>query len=293
MAWKYLGTLKRPLTRDIAEEFATMPCSKNDRVLRPSRLAMLSRKLETGDFFAPKWAVAYLNGKKHRVNGQHSSTALTQCNGHFPSGMDVLIDEFHCDSEDDLADLFEQFDNPASSRTSAEVVSGRIRLRDWASCYQEIHVRTAVSAAMLVRGLSNSIGNMRLNNPRFQDYTKAFAEILDADREWVEWYATAKKTTSMKMRCIAAAMYSTFRADRDDCENFWLEVADGTNPDPANPSRVLQQFLLRVEPKVSPERRQFGERGLYSKCIHGWNAWRRGERTNLKYSEASPIPQAI
>jgi hypothetical protein len=36
-----------------------------------------------------------------------------------------------------------------------------------------------------------------------------------------------------------------------------------------------------------------GRREMMAKCIHAWNAWRRDERTALKYFKDAPIPKAF
>lgn len=127
---KYLGTSTQPLTEVIAAEFATMPSHRGERPLRRSHVAWLEQKIKSGLFHAPRWAKATLGDKTYRVNGQHSSTALAQANGKFPSGLMVVIDQFACDTDSDIADLFAQFDPKQGARTEQEIIMATARQHD-------------------------------------------------------------------------------------------------------------------------------------------------------------------
>ena len=109
------GTTTVPLTRELAEEFATMPPWKGERPVRDERVQMLVGKIERGLFYSPTWAVARFDKHTTRMNGQHSSLALLECR-RFPAGLEATILEFAVDCEADLAELFDQFDNPQSAR---------------------------------------------------------------------------------------------------------------------------------------------------------------------------------
>ena len=94
-----------PLTRSLAEDFATSPGWDGERALSPHRLRYLRREYDAGRFHAPRWCKAYMSGRVYRGNGQHSSRMLAELNGTFPAGMMVTIKEVLCVTPDDLVAL--------------------------------------------------------------------------------------------------------------------------------------------------------------------------------------------
>jgi hypothetical protein len=95
--------------------------SPTERVFDPSRAKMIREKTEAGQLIAFNWAVAKIGDKEYRVNGQHSSTVLSELNGEFPQGLKVHMDTYEVDSNDGLALLFRQFDSRKSGHTPTDV----------------------------------------------------------------------------------------------------------------------------------------------------------------------------
>ena len=127
---KLLSTKIVDLTPELAEDFATMPEWGGERPLRAKRLEFLRSRLDDGLFHTPRWACAWLNGRKFRMNGQHSSNMLLAAGPAFPRFMQAIIDEYQCDNELDLCTLFSQFDSPESTRNTADVIGAHAGIHE-------------------------------------------------------------------------------------------------------------------------------------------------------------------
>ena len=119
--WKWLKTEVVPLTIELAECIAALPHFEGDRpwdtAQGRNRMNWLSRLVDEGKFYPPKWATVMFGGKLWRMNGGTSSHMLLQRNGTFPSHLMAVIDRFECYTLEGVADLFDQFDHRKSLRT--------------------------------------------------------------------------------------------------------------------------------------------------------------------------------
>jgi hypothetical protein len=119
--FKLVNSDTKPLTPELAERFKAMSPSPTERAFDPGRAKMLREKAEAGQLITFNWATAKFGDKEYRMNGQHSSSVLTELNGHFPQGLKVHVDTYEVDDTDGLALLFRQFDNRKSGRTPTDV----------------------------------------------------------------------------------------------------------------------------------------------------------------------------
>ena len=80
-----------PLTRELAQEFSSMRSLPGERPLKRSRVRFLRQELVDGMFHSPTWAEVRVGGVVHRMNGNHSSTMLSEAaNGIFPHKLPVF-----------------------------------------------------------------------------------------------------------------------------------------------------------------------------------------------------------
>jgi hypothetical protein len=98
---------------------------------------------------------------------------------------------------------------------------------------------------------------------------------------------------------VVAAMIVTFKKCSADAEVFWEEVRDGENLKGSSPSLKLRNYLLSTTisfgrgvnaPSLNAA---VSFREMYSKCIIVWNAYRRGDSTQLKFYADKEIPKAV
>jgi hypothetical protein len=299
MAVKLIGTKIIPLTPDIALEFATMPTFKGERALRPGLIKHLESRISEGLFHSPKWAFAWMRGVKYRMNGQHSSNVLCNANGDFPKDLDVIVDEFVCDTEEDLAVLFEQFDNKRSSRTEADIFGahGRVALGDLEIANSEI------------RDVVNGIA-YHLHLRAIESAAQGFHERVDVDRmsliakyrEFFEWRksigTTKARAKNMARKALGAAVFATWTHNKEAATDFWSQLMSESNPDVDHPTRVLGRF---IRDEVIGHRRGGGgnknsrevwdDRSVYCKCLNAYIAYREGRPTGLRYFASAPLPK--
>ena len=275
MAIKYHGIEMKDLTKEIVEDFATMPHLRNEREKRAARIATLRQKLDDGLFFPPRWATVVFDGNMYRVNGQHSSLMLADTNGHFPKNLKVIIDRFSCETEAECALLFEQFDDRRSSRTGSEVVTAHGRV------HERLDSCSATTMRYIVSGLGYALSNLNeTGRPTVNDNAKLIHNHQDFAL-WADQYARYK--TLQKAGTIAA-MYATWLRNPSASDEFWSAVRDETASTPEHPTRVLAKFFAESATDGSVSgRKKWDAKAFYVKSIHAWNAWRDGVSTQLKY----------
>lgn len=284
--YKQTGLRIEPLTRELCTQFARMPAHRGERPLSKRRVSLLDSKIANGQFHSPEWAVAYLNGKAYRVNGQHSSTALAEANGHFPNGLEVTIKEFTCESEDDLADLFMQFDNKSSSRSDIEA------LMVGAAMHPELEGISKTSLMHATNGIARAVtrfdSKVRIDDRR---------GLIPGNTDFIQWVRSYTGRNDLRRVGVIAAMYDTYRKDRQKCDEFWRLVSKESHADPNHPTRRLARLLKEVEyAKKSGRggsRSAVGNETMYAKCVHAWNAFRRGRSTDMKVFSNAGLPTPI
>lgn len=280
---RQLGTKVVPLTRQLARDFVGMQASHVERPLRQKRLDFLRRELEAGNFHAPKWAVAHVGSPfpvAVRVNGQHSSMVLAEANGHFPEGLSVVIDEFACDNNGDVAELFTRFDAPESMRSTREQFGALARgtglLMQGLS---EKNHEFITSAVLVAKGDFKAVR-------KFTPHERA--AVLNAERDFIAFaapFATGRTTKPTKRLSVLAAVYLTWLRAPKDAQTFWSDVLSEADPDPNSPSRALARMLRK-----STERTASADE--CARCIHAWNAFREGRKLLKLISKNGEIPAA-
>lgn len=107
------------------KEMEALEAVPGERPLRHKRLDFIENLLCDGEFNRCEWARCRCKeDKKHyRVNGQHTTHQLRavldgDIEAEFPAGVPVMMSRWECDTLVDLADVFNQFDNHISTRSS-------------------------------------------------------------------------------------------------------------------------------------------------------------------------------
>lgn len=253
------GSKLVPLTRELAEKIATMPRWSGERDLRPKRVTELLEKIEAGLFHSPEWATARMGAEEYRMNGQHSSLALTQSNGSFPAGMMVTIKEFEVDNQTDLGLLFAQFDT--GGRSSKDITSaGTIDLND-------IHAQLR---SKIVSGMFHAIND-------FRNWADSSAEVrvkaIHSDHEFARWAASNLSPKHVCRVPVFAASFLMWRANREACKEFWRLVVSEEHPQVNNPTRTAARELRESRNSKGGITQV---RECAARCIQLWNAWRDG-----------------
>lgn len=282
--FKQIRTETKPLTPEYVAWFRKLPALPGDRdqesTQGKARIAWLADLCRRGQFHSPEWAIAMCNGTAYRVNGGHSSNMLSSANGHFPHNLPVFVRWFHCNTFQDVLDLFNQFDNRKSSRTTG----------DKTNVHKHAHPQLcSIPSSYLDRmiaGIRCCLNDGATVHTDDDDRTA----LLHGEVEFLSWCAKFSKCHQLRRAGVVACMYRSFYADCERADTFWTLVRDESSPSNQCPSRTLASFLkdLRL-----PENRHWDNHAVYVKCIQAWNAWQRGETTMLRYVAEAPTPKLV
>lgn len=267
--FRLLKSETKPLTKELAAQFKAMAASPTERDLNASRLTYLKQRADAGQLINFNWAVARMDGRVMRVNGQHSSTMLAEANGSFPDGLFVHLDEYEVDGPEGLALLFRQFDARKSGRSAADVAGAYQNL--WPQLHElpkqigKIGIEGAAWYRRFVEGAPTPSGD---------EVYHLFNEL--ALHPFLLWLGDifSIKTPEMKRAQVVAAMYATFIASETEARRFWDAVArGGVEFEDTAPATVLDAWLkLAKEGKVELKPAEY-----YQGCIYGWNAFRQAK----------------
>lgn len=289
MAIKLLNETIEPLTRELVDQFYNMPQWDGQRPKKQSHIRALDAALQDGRFHSPRWSTGILNGIERVADGQHSCHMLHHANGHFPNELRVIISRYQCDTEKDLADLFSRFDSTISVRTKTDNARAAMCVHpDLRKCNAET-ISFLLSA--VVSG-SCGVGQKVRIDPL--DH----AQIVHSHHEFVIWAypLMGGKHRLLRRVSVASAVFRTWLKAVDEATAFWRAVIEDDHPDKSHPTRVLHEFLLEAAMSMrEPSRRlkRWTDQAIHVKCIHAWNAFRKGTRTDLKYYANSETPEPV
>lgn len=286
--FKQVTTEIVPLTPKFVSEFADLPTYKGDREqdtpVGKRRIKWLRRLFDEGNFHTPKWATAELDSKVYRVNGGHSSSMLNDLNGEFPSGMSAVVDRFACDDYDDLAELFDQFDNRKSIRTTKDKINAHRAIHP----ELEDMAPTNISRALYGVGWATA----RTGRDKVTIDEESRVRLIHQHKHFLCWANAFVGLPRMGRVGVVACMFKCFEKSQREATTFWNEVRDESNPDNKSPSRVLAIFLRDAMAKrTSGNSNKFSAAEFYTKSIHAANAWKVGATTSLKVHKKSGLPK--
>ena len=279
----YRHTESVPLTPQLAVKFSTMDGFKGERPLKEVRLKFLQQKVNGGLFYSPRWAVAKIGDKTVRVNGQHSSTVLAASNGDFPRGLTAIIDHFEVSNEGELAELFDQFDDRRSVRNRTESINA------YAMMHAELESVPKRALACAVSGIEWSVDPERKGRNSPPEGSRG---IVNDWKEFIAWSSEYLIVRHIGVTPVAAVIFLSWRKSATASAEFWGLVSAETHPDARHPSRVLARYL-RSSRGGGKSRTRENDRAVFVKCIHAWNAFRRGLSTDLKYHARAAIPPLV
>lgn len=297
--WK-MSTTEKPktmlATKGLIKEFVEMDPVPYDRPLSERRIQVYRRILAAGEFRPVTWAsvLCYEVNQTMRVNGKHTATMLSTMNP-VPEFY-VTVERYVCDTLQDAANLYNTFDSKMATRTTNDI--------NWAfaATIPELKdtpkrlVNHAVAAAAYKRW-----GDKAKDVPAAER-----AEELMDHYPFVLWLhevlgaGTGGGNVTGKhlfKQPVVNAMLATYDRLPQKSKEFWESVKLESDPDRDAPTRVLARYLIRatLSGGSGSNARAAGKkladpREVYVKCVHAWNAWRRGEGTALNYHANAPIP---
>lgn len=308
MSWKLIGKpATQKVTKALATKFAEMEAAPCDRPLSERRLQVYRRLLAEGSFRPVTWATAECieTGGTCRVNGKHTSIML--------SGMDtipdfyVTIEHYECQTLEDVAKLYATFDSSMQIRTARDIYHA------FASTVPTLRNVAGDVIALCATGIAyseaggGSGSHIYGANKQPQDR----AEYLLEHSDFVLWvdelfsggvcgkelgWRSNRRAVHLRRSGVIAAMFKTWQKDAKDALDFWLAVRDETGLTPEMACRKLAKYLSTTSvPGGGRHAKQAsgGMREMFVKSLHGWNAWRNNETTNLKYQPDKDFPKIV
>ena len=263
------------LSPEVVTKFRSIEGSAVEREISRRRVKHLRDKIEAGLGVTFHWVTADLDGKTLRGNGQHSSTMLSEFSpDQFPKGLKVFQEHYKCDTADDFALLFQQFDDRTSSRSSNDV----------AAVYQGFQAE--------LNGIPHEIAKLAIDGYTwYQRNVENVQDVPIGDRTYAlfsdKWRHTSiksladlhnSKTRELQTRPVTAAIFGTFATNETEARRFWDEVSRGGDPDSENsPERVLDMWLRSIFEGSFEPPGKFGAKNHYQGCVYAWNAAREGK----------------
>jgi len=269
MAFRLKTAETLDLTPELAAQIHALPASPTERELSDKRLDYLREEAQAGTLVTFHWAIAELEGKVFRANGNHSSLVLSEMNGNFPEGLKAHVDTWIVDDLESLGSLFRRFDSRSSSRSQADIAGAFQGLyapvRDLPRKLAKLGLDGCLWHARNVEHLALAKGDEQyalFNRTEYHAFLNWLPEIITI------------KSRELKKPGVVAAMYATFRRSEEAAREFWAEVAKGGDEYNDNdPAGILYEWLnevvtdKRVKEVTKPPQ-------LYQGSIYAWNAAR-------------------
>ncbi len=289
--FKFKSSNDATLDVDLADKFLAINKYEDQRNIKPANLSDLQSKLQDGRYTVAHIAVAickYNSDEQVLVNGQHSCTAVKTTLASVPA----IVEYYECESKDDLALLYSQFDSVLSSRTTNDIA--RTALNRLSVSWHERTVQLMVQALAFVQN-----GSKFRNMSRDQKVFLLERSHIPAGN-FIEklFFGAVKGQPSprhMMSIPIVAAMLETYAKNPADAVKFWTSVRDGDSLVVDSPEFKLREYLKTGS---YAKNKRFGTNSLlireaYVKARHAWNAYRSGTRTNLKYYKETSVPSLV
>lgn len=311
MSWKLLDKPKTfKVTKKLAESFANMDPAPHDRPLSERRLEVYRRILKEGGFRPVTWASVLCKetGGVYRVNGKHTSVLLSSVTP-LPEFY-VTVEEYECDTLDDVARLYSTFDSNIQSRTAQDIYLSFAATVGALKDLPARHIGLAVAGMALhgklmggdtdlkSRSQAGDRAELLLEHPEFvvwmsgilSNVTKRSAETLGT----LGTPGAKGRASHMTRSPVTGAMFGCYGKAQAAATDFWCAVRDETGATPGLPDRKLARYLTTAGVETGGRgmhRLKHAEpREMFVKCVHAWNAWRKNETTSMPYYADKDVP---
>lgn len=293
--WKLVGPpAVKKLTHALCNEFREMQPAPGDRRLDDRRVNRHKQSISKGRFRPCVWATVHCKetNQTYRVNGKHTSTVMSELNGELKHHF-AVIERYEADTLLDVADLYATFDSRDTLRTTGDIN------RSYSHSIEAIADVDSNTINLSVTAIAIATWGINYSAVR----PESRAELLEANQDFVLWMndmlhgCASADRRAIRRSPVASAMYKTWRKDKKAAHTFWTLVRDGSGDKHTSPDRKLHKFLLTACVN-SPNGGHVGserctQREMHVKCLHAWNAWRRGSTTDLKFFAKAEDPKVV
>jgi hypothetical protein len=286
-----------------AQQLDSYGSYEGERGERIRREGFIREKILTGEMTAFRWAVGHVLSLqiRRRVNGQHSSQVFLKLTDEewkmvqFP--VVIAYEEYDCDTEIDVATLFEQFDQHWSARSREDYVGAHLAVQaELNKCLSRVAADKAVQGLMWY--LENVDGFER--GTSHDQY-----ELLHKNSEYEAFFhfcgygqlSLNRQVKEMCHRAVIAAIFHTTRQGTQEDRDFWRVVSGG-------PQSILDQdshtykLAMFLESAVTQQyewpakvRKQFKNKKnpnpieIFSTCLRVFAASKKGLRLTEAWAE--------
>ena len=290
--WRLLKSESLTLNKADALEFArahsNLPHSPVERDLDLRRVKKLEFIIRNGLALPFNWARVKFDGKVFRMNGQHSSAAIVAVGADIPDKLAFHMDDFEATDRNGVIELFRQYDQRWSSRTSADMAGAFQGFNpDLVACNKKILKIAAEGLSWCLRnpqGADAPTGDEIYSLYHDKRYTPFFI--------WIGGIINARKELMKKE--VMAAMYATYDVRESGATKFWREVSFGPDyfTDDQAPGAVLIGELSRALDEREFRTKEFETPAhYYKKCLKAWKLFCAGQRTStLKVAKGKEWP---
>lgn len=267
---------------------------EDQRTKKPRLINKYAKKMREGFFRTAQIAVAELDydgGEEVLMNGQHCCEAVIQTN----KTVRATLESYICYTPKDSADLYAQFDTEGG-RTMGDLI--QVRLRALKLNWPKKVGNAIVAAAVKENGASDWSKSDRVELlEEYLDEGHFINFILNSGIP-TDVRSKTKQIKHLKRAPVIRAMFVTWRKCHRDAEIFWARVRDGEGLLRKMPSYKLREWLREANYTHGMRSMDRGQdivtpHEMLYKCIVGWNAFRSGKVTALKYFSAKPVPRAL
>lgn len=300
MSWKLIDRPKTvKATKSLIKQFVEMTPAPHDRPLSERRIGVYEKLLAAGQFRPVTWASALCGETEdvYRVNGKHTSILLSRLEK-LPEFY-VTVEEYECETLEDVAKLYATFDSNMQSRTARDIyLSFAATVPELANVSDKVICAGigGVGYQKHGQGLSNIQAAERaeavLDQPEFVLWLSDLLQGAPGIAETGSATRSKLKVSHLYRQPVVAAMFASWQKAKAAATEFWSAVRDETGPVPTSPDRKIARWLVTssLTMKANTRVRKAGTRETYVKCLHAWNAWRKGESTNLNYHADAKVP---
>lgn len=299
MSWKMSEKPKTMLaSKSLVTEFTEMEAVPYDRPVSERRLHVYRQILARGEFRPVTWASVLCKetNTTYRVNGKHTSLMLSAM--HPLPDFYVTVERYICDTMQDAATLYNTFDSKLAARSTNDIY--------WAFA----------ATVPELKNVPKALINLVVGAAAFKKWGERYTEIPPAERAeelidchdfavWLDGIITGVSSNSgmssgrsLRRQAVVNAMLATYDKGPNKAKEFWTLVRDESAPERDDPTRKLARYLVEItltnrafNKAGTPKSKRADSREVLVKCFHAWNAWRKGETTNLNYYAKAEIPK--
>lgn len=275
MATKLVERKVFVLSLQHAREAQDAPSIPGERPRKNKRVEYLTELIDDSQFCRADFAYAKCkeDGKRYRVNGNHTSFVLCGCIDNadlpdFPEGIPLVVEEWECDVTSELIDIFDSYDNPQSNRTAGDRLGVHIAMHVEAldGCSRDVIAASLRGINMVLQTSKNpdepckkqwDVGELLKSDEaiRFCHFIQPFK-----DDTWQGW----------KDKGVCAAVFRNWRDSEDQAEEIWSECFDEQNDNENSDSR---KFVNRM--RTERGRKQRTSAWFYSESLKYWKKRRK------------------